>query len=550
MARECSYDCSNLPATIESDTDITGLGVVIGYVGAAGIAVTLISCHYIMAYSPDLDPFRDANGVPSRRDMPFRPNPVDLMILRCIKGPFRSLSEKSVGALEPSTLDTRFTKAILTMSDLQLATGIAILISGYSQLRCGLSAYHWLIVTRLAWFSSLTHLSCLTLLRNYLYIQKAKRQWRLFFMFALVVMLVTAMVPTGSFDDWRSYGRRMELPPMDYAICLFSKPVIPRSVETLVSMVLLVCLIVFGLAFRVIKLYRPLSSFLAESLRHHISQGMRRLLWTLYRSRTHHGGSRKFAGYVLYYPALASFLAMRLCADHFASMFFEVYWLVWSFLIGLLSLLKYLNLILPRTQYYVMFDGSSQNSWSFGQVMPVLLLAVPLTNILESLYPVDRKQTENKEPEIQVNTPTPPSNDSLSMSFSYNLPLVDMASTTPSSSNLPKFDPDYNYYNETSVMKAANVYFFICELGISGVIVFISLGNDAVMAARALNLGLLGPPVGLVTTILISLRIDHRCRGKGSSRRVTALHTVNVVFMLLSTAAFLFLFTVIISVGY
>ncbi|KAL4800347.1 hypothetical protein BDV19DRAFT_353898 [Aspergillus venezuelensis] len=129
-------------------------------------------------------------------------------------------------------------------------------------------------------------------------------------MFVLVVMLVTAMVPTGSFDGWRSNGTSKELRTMDYAMCLFLSPKIPQTVETLVSTILLVCLIVLGLAFRMIKLYRPLSSFVAESLRWHICQG--RLLWMLYRSRVHHGGSRKLAGHVFYYPALACFLVLRL----------------------------------------------------------------------------------------------------------------------------------------------------------------------------------------------------------------------------------------------
>ncbi|KAL4800346.1 hypothetical protein BDV19DRAFT_384700 [Aspergillus venezuelensis] len=136
MAGECSYNCSSLPSNLQSDTDITSLGVVIGYVGAAGIAVTLIMCHYFIAYSPNIDPFRDASGAPSKRDIPFKPNPVDLMILRIIK---RNPSSSDSAMSHSSSLETRFTKAILTMSDLQLATGIAILISGYSQLRCDLS---------------------------------------------------------------------------------------------------------------------------------------------------------------------------------------------------------------------------------------------------------------------------------------------------------------------------------------------------------------------------------------------------------------------------
>jgi hypothetical protein len=40
--------------------------------------------------------------------------------------------------------------AILAFSDQQLVTGIGMLVSGYTQLHCSLSLYHWQIVVYLA----------------------------------------------------------------------------------------------------------------------------------------------------------------------------------------------------------------------------------------------------------------------------------------------------------------------------------------------------------------------------------------------------------------
>lgn len=59
------------------------------------------------------------------------------------------------------------TSALLTYSDSQIITGIAILLAGYCQLSCGISVYHWQVVVNLAWFSSLTHVASLTVLREY-----------------------------------------------------------------------------------------------------------------------------------------------------------------------------------------------------------------------------------------------------------------------------------------------------------------------------------------------------------------------------------------------
>jgi hypothetical protein len=88
----CSYDGSRHPDKIEFDSDITGTGVIIGYNATAGIAVFVIIAHYFLAYQPNLYPFREENNVGCSRAMPFQPNPVDLIILRCIKRPFKWFS--------------------------------------------------------------------------------------------------------------------------------------------------------------------------------------------------------------------------------------------------------------------------------------------------------------------------------------------------------------------------------------------------------------------------------------------------------------------------
>lgn len=106
------------------------------------------------------------------------------------------------------------------MSDLQLITGLAIIVSGFAQLRCGISAYHWQRIVQLAWFSSITHLCCLTFLRDYLHQHKSAQVWRIPGMVALVVMVIAALVPTAHYawelDDTMDLSRPL---PYDHAIC-------------------------------------------------------------------------------------------------------------------------------------------------------------------------------------------------------------------------------------------------------------------------------------------------------------------------------------------
>lgn len=87
--------------------------------------------------------------------------------------------------------------AVLAFSDQQIVTGIAILVSAYVQLSCGLQVYHWQVAVDLAFFSSITHLTTLTCLRNYFRKRKSLRTMRLIFMGTIGIMLSFALGTTG-----------------------------------------------------------------------------------------------------------------------------------------------------------------------------------------------------------------------------------------------------------------------------------------------------------------------------------------------------------------
>ena len=80
---------------------------------------------------------------------------------------------------------------ILTLSDQQLVTGLAVLIAAYINLRTR-SMYHYRIIVALAWFSSTTHLSTLAVLRVYFTDHPKIRNWRVVAMVAVLGLLVVA----------------------------------------------------------------------------------------------------------------------------------------------------------------------------------------------------------------------------------------------------------------------------------------------------------------------------------------------------------------------
>jgi hypothetical protein len=224
-------------------------------------------------------------------------------------------------------------QCVLSMSDLQILTGISILISGFAQLRCGISCYHWRLLIYLAWFSSLTHLACLTFLRHYLYVNQGERAWRLVAMAILVILLIAAMVPSGNyqwdplqpsagFDDSTTEAGIVPQ-PADYAICYFKHL---RKVDsvTFASMVLSVLLVGLGFLSRAARLHKSVSVDVIARARHAASDNTKAILRKVYQwsdaEHTPNGLKRLF----VYRPLLALFLVCRVTLDAWSSMFVEV----------------------------------------------------------------------------------------------------------------------------------------------------------------------------------------------------------------------------------
>lgn len=82
---------------------------------------------------------------------------------------------------------------ILTLSDQQILTGLAIFTIAYIQ-HCTISTYHFIIVVSLGWFSSTTHLSTLGVLKHYLNEHRWLKYIRLVLMAALYVMLLVGLL--------------------------------------------------------------------------------------------------------------------------------------------------------------------------------------------------------------------------------------------------------------------------------------------------------------------------------------------------------------------
>ncbi|KAF0320785.1 hypothetical protein GQ607_012019, partial [Colletotrichum asianum] len=276
-------------------------------------------------------------------------------------------------------------------------TGLGILITGYILLPCGIDAYHWQLAVYLAWFSAVTHLSGLTVLRTHLNKYIWAKYVRYGLMLSLLVLLVVGMVPTGLFSD-------LSKP----ALCYFYQSGNTLQRETRKeddpdwqAMVLSVFLLIFGFVTRSIKLFRPFSATLRTRLRQPIGDWSKKRLKSLARPRSSHAQLELLRINLVFKPVLSVFFMLRLSFDLYSSTMFEVYWLLVILLWGNAKLLDVRNS--PPDDK----DGSlklEENRWTFGQILPVILLIGPAFTILGIFaFHLTKREAPNSGPHIELN---------------------------------------------------------------------------------------------------------------------------------------------------
>uniref|UniRef100_L2FQJ9 Uncharacterized protein n=1 Tax=Colletotrichum fructicola (strain Nara gc5) TaxID=1213859 RepID=L2FQJ9_COLFN len=195
---DCSYfgfcSCPRMTA----EPDIAGRGVIFAFVFTAFVTLlTTIFCLVIGRTNEE------------RQTM----NPLDRFFRKHVSAPARNLMHRL--HMNPDLQALVAYDLVNTLSDLQLVTGMAILVAGMKQLFEGtISTYHFMIVTDLAWFCSNTHLFSLLVItsmrdsvkrthperyneQNMVLPRRMARALRIFFMATTVVLLLYALYVGG-----------------------------------------------------------------------------------------------------------------------------------------------------------------------------------------------------------------------------------------------------------------------------------------------------------------------------------------------------------------
>ncbi|KAI9683775.1 MAG: hypothetical protein M1822_005965 [Bathelium mastoideum] len=353
----------------QANPDIAGVGVLIAFALTSIVTFLAIIVGYLF------NAVRDDGGDGLLNCLDYW---VVESLLRCKRLNGHANQRKRRDALE------RF---VLALSDQQIVTGLAISMIGYIQ-HCSLSSYHFFVIVALVWFSSTTHLSTLALLQQYLKGHPMLMFVRLAGMFALFVMLFMGLLII--------YVNEVFQVPVQ---CRFQKLGSRELYKVpLLNHIVAVSLFAFlttSYLVKFIKLLRPnrnapivnspliIPRKISESKKR-LEQSQRRLGHVSNNSRLELWRQLK-RGFIVFQLIYLEFLD---------SFLWQILWLYFGNFYGIRQLF-WARVFVPHSANIQLWPNGDENRLGFGQLLALLLLALPLLAAIEARY--DAKRTSYLE---------------------------------------------------------------------------------------------------------------------------------------------------------
>ena len=349
--QECAQQVHD-GAIAQPDSDIAGIGVILAFLISAYMTFAAV----LLAYTTGMVE-NELLGVVDRR-------------LFRVKSRIQNHPR----------IQTALRKFVLSLSDQQIVTGIAIMAAGLRGLAKGtISTYHYQIVLYLAWLSSSVHLSAISLLTPYLSKYNGLRTWRLVGMLALLVMLLVGLVPTIS-DNWGTVSKSFDpsrgpVQPIGWGVpaaCFWGKTY-GDGVNNDAPL---------GYAILVVSyIWKVGELFVSPQRLYHIVVHvpvrilMEKPLCAIARRYTRSQQKR----YVIIFR-----LYLMLCLPLFAVLETPVSFsaALWLSILGLVF--GTLQIVIPRNQNLAS-TAEQEEKWGFGQLVPLILLIQPLGALTEDL---------------------------------------------------------------------------------------------------------------------------------------------------------------------
>ena len=272
---------------------------------------------------------------------------------------------------------------VLGYADQQIATGIAILMAAFIKMQ-DISVYHLNVAIYLAWMSSNTHISAVSLLQAEF--RNSKRpKWRalrIFGMAAIGIMTLAMLIPTTSLAWDELANTSMPIPAGIPAIC-FWRTRYERGFngDSIWSFTVLTV----SLVWKGMLLFNTSHDFVKIKVRRFLLRIVSKLLDFILARRRRSGGTSYLLTFaermvltLIFKITLALYIALWLLLELSESFVVSL----WMCAIGLAWGSAH---ILVHRSYIDKAILEKEDEWGFGQILPVMLLVVPVLGCMETL---------------------------------------------------------------------------------------------------------------------------------------------------------------------
>lgn len=257
-----------------------------------------------------------------------------------------------------------FENVMMSLSDQQLVTGLAILVAGYYEMMNSyLDSYHWEIVVYLAWMSSSVHIASLTVLRDVFNRNPTLRNLRVAGMLILLALLSVATWPTR-------LNSSVSFMP---AKCLWSSFFAPRSTRSRIdpNWVLTMVMLIFAYVWKLSQLFASSRGWVRTWIVAKPEAALERLMRRAVKS--HRSIWLRWPAYKIATICYMIFIAYAGVAESFAA---SIIYLCITFPYGVVIIVR------VRSSMDDEFIASEQRL-TFGQLVPLFLLIIPVLLVFE-----------------------------------------------------------------------------------------------------------------------------------------------------------------------
>ncbi|KAI9726498.1 MAG: hypothetical protein M1828_001320 [Chrysothrix sp. TS-e1954] len=415
----------NSTAPLAANLDISGIGIIISFV----LSAYVVLCAAIFCWIFNLLPI----NVLSAYDTQF-----------CKRKVFHGERQKAYDAFFRT-----LAVGVLAFSDTQILQGIAILVAAFVNVKT-LSVFDWQIVCYLGWMSSNVHLTTLLFMQDFLHVQPIILTIRVIGMLLLLCLLLVAFIPTSTWNwilavtrvyDRNNYPTGPDIGPHWYALnyampahCFWHHPYDTHGKQPLgfadrinpdapfaylalmITYIWRIAILVrnkpksrhdpednpekhltpFGKAYRkdmeyalqmiLLKFYAHRAKGVAVRIQERLNNGTQTREFSL-KSTWYNTRFRFYC--ILYATTLAIF-------DFFHSFVASLWILLLLLFWGTFEIANMRNKALPQVH-------SALNQWQFGQILPMILLAIPLLAIGQHfMRDHDNHKTNKDEREYEI----------------------------------------------------------------------------------------------------------------------------------------------------